>query len=90
MDAAGSDPARELGDRPDSNRRHEDHDLGCYRLHHGHSRADGIRTRDLELMRLARTAAPPPRKVWLAGLEPAISGFQGRRGDQLPHSQMVM
>ncbi len=40
-------------------------------------------------MRLARTTAPPPRKVWLAGLEPAISGFQGRWGGQLPHSQMT-
>jgi hypothetical protein len=40
-------------------------------------------------MRLARTTAPLPRKVWLAGLEPAVSGFQGRRGGQLPHSQMT-
>jgi hypothetical protein len=39
-------------------------------------------------MRLARTTAPLPRKVWLAGLEPAIPGFQGRWGGQLPHSQM--
>jgi hypothetical protein len=53
------------------------------------SRADGIRTRGLELMRLARTTAPLPRKVWLAGLEPAIPGFQGRWGGQLPHSQMT-
>ena len=52
-------------------------------------RADGIRTRGLELMRLARTTAPLPRKVWLAGLEPAIPGFQGRWGGQLPHSQMT-
>ena len=51
------------------------------------SRAGGIRTHGLELMRLARTTAPLPRKVWLAGLEPAVSGFQGRRGGQLPHSQ---
>jgi hypothetical protein len=28
-------------------------------------------------------------QVWLAGVEPAISGFQGRRGDQLPYSQMT-
>ena len=27
------------------------------------------------------------RQVWLAGLEPAIPGFQGRWGGQLPHSQ---
>ena len=53
------------------------------------SRAGGIRTHGLELMRLARTAAPLPRKVWLAGLEPAIPGFQGRWGGQLPHSQMT-
>ena len=52
-------------------------------------RADGIRTRGLELMRLARTTAPLPRKVWLAGFEPAIPGFQGRWGGQLPHSQMA-
>jgi hypothetical protein len=52
-------------------------------------RADGIRTRGLELMRLARTTAPLPRKVWLAGLEPAIPGFRGRWGGQLPHSQMA-
>ena len=26
-------------------------------------------------------------QVWLAGIEPAISGFQGRWGGQLPHSQ---
>ena len=26
-------------------------------------------------------------KVWLAGVEPAIPGFQGRWGGQLPHSQ---
>ena len=53
------------------------------------SRAGGIRTHGLELMRLARTTAPLPRKVWLAGLEPAIPGFQGRWGGQLPHSQMA-
>ena len=53
------------------------------------SRAGGIRTHGLELMRLARTTAPLPRKVWLAGLEPAIPGFQGRWGGQLPHSQMT-
>jgi hypothetical protein len=35
------------------------------------SSAGGIRTHDLELMRLARTASPLPRKVWPAGLEPA-------------------
>jgi hypothetical protein len=38
----------------------------------------------LELMRLARTAAPPPRKVWPAGLEPAISGARSRRGGHAP------
>ena len=52
------------------------------------SRAGGIRTHGLELMRLARTTAPLPRKVWLAGLEPAIPGSQGRWGGQLPHSQV--
>jgi len=40
-------------------------------------------------MRLARTTAPPPRKVRLAGVEPAISGSQSRRGSQLPHNQNV-
>jgi hypothetical protein len=33
---------------------------------------------------------PDPRsgaQVWLAGVEPAISGFQGRWGGQLPYSQ---
>jgi hypothetical protein len=53
------------------------------------SRAGGIRTHGLELMRLARTTAPLPRKVWLAGLEPAIPGFRGRWGGQFPHSQMT-
>jgi hypothetical protein len=38
-------------------------------------------------MRLARTAPPPPREVWLAGVEPAISGAQNRRGGLLPYSQ---
>ena len=38
-------------------------------------------------MRLARTAAPLPRKVWLAGIEPAISGTRSRWGGQLPYSQ---
>jgi hypothetical protein len=49
--------------------------------------AGGIRTHDLELMRLARTAAPLPRctaKVWPAGVEPAISGAQNRRGGHAP------
>lgn len=51
-------------------------------------RAGGIRTHGLELMRLARTTTPLPRCwIWLAGLEPAIPGFQGRWGGQLPHSQ---
>jgi hypothetical protein len=51
--------------------------------------AGGIRTHDLELMRLARTASPLPRneKVWPAGVEPAISGSRHRRGGQLPYSQ---
>src|SRR5205823_10613501 len=50
------------------------------------SSAGGIRTHGLELMRLARTAAPLPRvafEVWLAvppaGLEPAASGLRARR-----------
>jgi hypothetical protein len=42
------------------------------------SSAGGIRTHDLELMRLARTASPLPRKVWPAGVEPAISGARSR------------
>ncbi len=46
--------------------------------------AGGIRTHGLELMRLARTAAPLPRKVWPAGVEPAISGAQSRRGGHTP------
>jgi hypothetical protein len=48
------------------------------------SGAGGIRTHGLELMRLARTAAPLPRKVWLAGLEPAVSGFRSRRDGHAP------
>jgi hypothetical protein len=48
------------------------------------SSAGGIRTHGLELMRLARTAAPLPRKVWLAGVEPALSGSRSRRGGQSP------
>ena len=51
------------------------------------SSAGGIRTHGLELMRLARTAPPLPREVWLAGVEPAISGAQNRRGGLLPYSQ---
>src|SRR5688500_8196569 len=78
------------GDRSDSNRHCEAHDLGCSPLHHGHHEAGttgfepvasrltsersarlsyapvgsagGIRTHGLELMRLARTASPLPRK----------------------------
>jgi hypothetical protein len=52
--------------------------------------AGGIRTHGLELMRLARTAAPPPRvarvpqQVWPAGVEPAISGTRSRRGGHAP------
>ncbi len=46
--------------------------------------AGGIRTHGLELMRLARTAAPLPRKVWPAGVEPAISGARSRRGGHTP------
>ena len=40
-------------------------------------------------MRLARTASPLPRseQIWPAGVEPAISGAQDRRGGRLPHSQ---
>ena len=53
------------------------------------SSAGGIRTHGLELMRLARTAPPLPREVWLAGVEPAISGAQNRRGGLLPYSQQV-
>jgi hypothetical protein len=49
------------------------------------SRAGGIRSHDLELMRLARTAAPLPRiRVWPAGVEPAISGSRNRRGGHAP------
>src|SRR6188474_3653997 len=46
--------------------------------------AGGIRTHGLELMRLARTAPPLPREVWLAGVEPAISGAQNRRDGLSP------
>ena len=35
-------------------------------------------------MRLARTAPPLPREVWLAGVEPAISGAQNRRDGLSP------
>ena len=38
-------------------------------------------------MRLARTAAPLPRKIWSAGIEPAVSGSRSRRGGLLPYSQ---
>ena len=48
------------------------------------SSAGGIRTHGLELMRLARTAPPLPREVWLAGVEPAISGAQNRRDGLSP------
>ena len=45
------------------------------------SRAGGIRTHGLELMRLARTTAPLPRCwIWLAGLEPASGGDVTGRG----------
>ena len=47
--------------------------------------AGGIRTHGLELMRLARTAAPLPReRVWPAGVEPAVSGSRNRRGGHAP------
>src|SRR5436305_1591497 len=56
------------------------------------SSAGGIRTHGLELMRLARTAAPLPRvafEVWLAvppaGLEPAASGLRARRHRRFDH-----
>lgn len=56
--------------------------------------AGGIRTHGLELMRLARTAAPLPRvvakQVWLAGVEPAVSGSRNRRGGLLPYSQKTI
>src|SRR5437588_12771113 len=41
-------------------------------------------------MRLARTAAPPPRyvQVWPAGVEPAVSGSRSRRGGRLAYGQM--
>jgi hypothetical protein len=56
--------------------------------------AGGIRTHGLELMRLARTAAPLPRvvakQVWLAGVEPAVSGSRNRRGGLLPYSQQTI
>jgi hypothetical protein len=45
------------------------------------SRAGGIRTHGLELMRLARTTAPLPRCwIWLARLEPASGGDVTGRG----------
>jgi hypothetical protein len=60
------------------------------------SSAGGIRTHDLELMRLARTASPLPRsgsqrreaasaahaEIWPAGVEPAVSGSRNRRDGQ--------
>ena len=54
--------------------------------------AGGIRTHGLELMRLARTASPLPRvvvQIWPAGIEPAVSDAQSRRGGLLPYSQLV-
>jgi hypothetical protein len=53
------------------------------------SRAGGIRTDGLELMRLRRQPLLYRAQVWLAGVEPAVSGFQCRRGGQLPNSQMT-
>ena len=86
---------REKGDRPDSNRHREDHDLACCRYTTATTNGDGrtrtggpspdkralwplsyapmdscaggIRTHGLELMRLARTAAPLPRCVQRSG-----------------------
>ena len=49
--------------------------------------AGGIRTHGLELMRLARTAAPLPRDL-AAGVEPALSGSRSRRDVRLPCSQV--
>jgi hypothetical protein len=44
-----------------------------------------------ELMRLARRAAPPRvDRVWPAGIEPAISGAQNRRGGLLPYDQSAV
>ena len=51
--------------------------------------AGGIRTHDLELMRLAGTATPLRREICPAGVEPAISGAQSRRGAQLPYRQTI-
>src|SRR4051794_33339921 len=53
-----------------------------------HSRPHG-----LELMTLARStkllyrAAGRTRTIWPAGVEPAVSGAQSRRGGLLPYSQ---
>ena len=33
-------------------------------------------------------ASTPSRRVWLAGVEPAVSGSRSRRGGQLPYSQV--
>jgi hypothetical protein len=38
-------------------------------------------------MRLAGTTAPLPRKVWPAGVEPALSGARSRWDSQLPYDQ---
>ena len=69
-------PARSTGERSSSELRPQG------------SGAGGIRTHGLELMRLARTAAPLPRSVaatvWPAGVEPAISGARNRRGGRSP------
>ena len=46
--------------------------------------AGGIRTHDLEFMRLAGTATPLRREICPAGVEPAISGAQSRRGGRSP------
>ena len=46
--------------------------------------AGGIRTHDLELMRLARTAPSSTGAICPAGVEPAISGAQSRRGGRSP------
>jgi hypothetical protein len=124
--------ARKRGDRPDSNRYREVHDLGCCRYTTATTtKSSGIDKRCLSGDDRTRTGgfsadnrvllplsyAPEgemewrgwdsnPRsrahearedshsstallckQVWPAGVEPAVSGAQNRRGGRLPHSQ---
>jgi hypothetical protein len=61
------------------------------RLHHGHHELRGWdsnpRSRAHEAREDSRSSTA---QVWPAGVEPAISGSQSRRGGLLPHSQTAL